>query len=158
MYPPLSKGLWGCYGRHLFSGNTLKVSKPLVFITFLHIFLHILLHGGPLVACFDNFADQGPRVYVVFADSLVDLLQDLFCFFFLDPLKVWHGKALFIQSVIQDCEPSRSLLDLPCFVSVYWKASISQERKDWIHLLVLDHEDVDIFNTQMPLHFYFQIG
>ena len=78
MYPPLSKGLWGCYGRRLFSGNTLKVSKPLAFITFLHIFLHILLHGGLVVACFDNFVDQGPRVYVVSADSFVDLSRIYF--------------------------------------------------------------------------------
>jgi len=57
-----------------FLRDTLNVLESLAFITFLHIFLCILLHGWPVVACFDDFANQGSQAYVVSTDFFLDLL------------------------------------------------------------------------------------
>ena len=160
VYSSLNKGPWGGYGYHLFFGDMLNVPKSLALITSFDVFLCILRHGGPIVTYFDNFANQGPWACVVFTDSLMDLFQDVFGFVFLDAPQVGHGKAPIIQSVIQDCEPSRLLPDLPSFVCVCQKVSISEEREDSTHptILVLDRESVEFFNTWMSLHFHFQIG
>ena len=69
---------------------------------------------------YGNFAYQGFRACMVSANPFIDLLQNIFDFFFVGALQVGNGEASLVQGVVYDCEPGCSLLDLPGLLDVLW--------------------------------------
>ena len=96
---------------------------------------------------------------MIAANSSVDFFQDVFSLFLVDALQVRHREASLVQGVIQDREPSCSLLDLFSFFCVLREAPVLEVGYYGRHpgVYALDGECCNFFDTRVFLDLYRQV-